>query len=158
MELELKEYTLTELGKWFGSNNPKYLHRKAIKEKKLEELKEFANYEINGNKIKITEIYVPVYTKPSKIKQNNKFYQDAIIEVIQQSPIQYYKTTAGRIIKNHKEELDKMKHTSFSTSYKYTRDNMKKMFVTEQTHGRMSRKVWCQRFYKEGVDFVCLTQ
>lgn len=60
-------YTLADLADWFGFSNPKYLHGKATKEKKLEELKNYADYEIVGKKIHILEVYEPKYVKLSKI-------------------------------------------------------------------------------------------
>lgn len=149
-------YTLADLADWFGSSNPKYLHRKATKEKKLEELKNYADYEIIGKKIHILEVYEPKYVKLSKIQENNKKYQEYIVEVLSKQPIQYYKTTAGRISLNHKKDLNEMHHSSFNTIYKYTRNNMKSMFITDQTHGQQVGKVWCRRFYNDEVDFVLL--
>ena len=162
MELLLEEgktYTLKDLAEWFGSNNPKYLHRKAVKEKKLEELKLFANFIEDGKKIKILEVYEQKYIKQSKREKNDKFYQQAIIEVIDKAPLQYYKTAAGRIAQSHKTELAQMNHNSFETTYTYTRRNMKKMFVDEQTHGQVSdKKVWCKRFYNSEYDFMPISE
>ena len=62
-ELELKVYTNKEIAQWFGIT-PNYFSKN--KEKKLEELKAFADFEQVGNKqkkIKITHIYEPVYFK-----------------------------------------------------------------------------------------------
>lgn len=71
MELEEgKIYSGKELAQWFGIRPDSY---KANKQKKLEELKVFADYELVGNKTKkvqIKKVYNPIYSK-----QGSESYQ-----------------------------------------------------------------------------------
>lgn len=150
---EGKIYSLKDLSEWFGYG-PRYLHKATTRDKKLTELKEYyADYELIGKKIKVFNIRQDTYEKRSKREKNDQFYQEAIVKLINEAPLQYYKTAAGRITQSHKEKLEAMHHNSFETAYTYTRRNMKKMFVTEQTHGHVSDKVWCQRFFGADYDF-----
>lgn len=62
-ELELKVYSNKELAEWFGITANSFSNQK---QKKLEELKAFADFEQVGNKqkkIKIKKIYEPIYRK-----------------------------------------------------------------------------------------------
>lgn len=68
-ELELKTYTQKELAEWFGIT---YNTFRMLKDKKLEELREYAEYNIINSKngrlkgIQITSIYCPIYYKSNK--------------------------------------------------------------------------------------------
>lgn len=68
-ELELKTYTQKELAEWFGITYSSFRH---VLNRKLEELKEYAEYDIINSKtgrlkgIQITSIYCPIYYKSYK--------------------------------------------------------------------------------------------
>lgn len=69
MKLENKVYTQKELAKWFNIKDNSFRH---VKDKKLEELKEYADFETITTKtgrlkgIQITNIYCPIYYKGYK--------------------------------------------------------------------------------------------
>ena len=65
MELHLGHMTLRELSEWFGYANRDGLSNasKKTKEKKLEILKTYAVYHLEGKKIIIDKIIHPIYTK-----------------------------------------------------------------------------------------------
>lgn len=85
--MELKKDTLYNIGQiaqWFGLKGKKFSND-TQKNKKLQQLKLFANYELRGNKIKkvfIKQVYQPVYSKQGsksyQIIKNNyqKYWQD----------------------------------------------------------------------------------
>lgn len=77
MELKLGKMTGKELAEWFGIGEGSF---KNNKEKKLEELKYFADYHLEGNKTKkviIDKIYEPVYSK----KEGGDTYQEVINKI-----------------------------------------------------------------------------
>lgn len=85
--MELKKDTLYSIGQiaqWFGLKGKKFSND-SQKNKKLQQLKLFASYELRGNKIKkvfIKQVYQPVYSKQGSksyqiIKDNyQKYWQD----------------------------------------------------------------------------------
>lgn len=142
---EGKIYTNEELAEWFQIKPPSFTK---TKRKKLEYLKYFADFEEVKRKIKIIKVYEPNYINPRDKESNNELYQRGIENVIKETPLQMYKTCTGRVIQQGK-EIKKLNH-SFDTSYKYVRENLPKIAITD-------RRVWCHRYYGEEVDFIPLT-
>lgn len=60
--LELKDYTNAELAEWFGIKPDSF---KTNRKRKLEELKEYADFTVGRGKVTITNIKQPYYTKGS---------------------------------------------------------------------------------------------
>lgn len=142
---EGKTYTNEELAEWFQVKPATFTK---AKKKKLEYLKYFAEFEEIKCKVKITKVYEPNYINPRDKESNNKLYQHGIENVIKETPLQLYKTCTGRVIQQEN-EIKRLNH-SFETSYKYVRENLPKIAITE-------RRVWCRRYYGEAVDFIPLT-
>lgn len=71
--LELKTYTNAELAEWFGIKAESF---KATRKRKLEELKEYADFTVGRGKVTITNIKQPYYTKgsPSAKKIYKEFF------------------------------------------------------------------------------------
>lgn len=72
--MELQEntlYTNNQIAQWFGLKAKKFSNKQQ-KKKKLEELKNFAEYELVGNKTKkifIKQVYEPIYSKQGSKNQ-----------------------------------------------------------------------------------------
>lgn len=68
MELKLGYMSLRELSIWFGlkpTTLPNY--NRKLREKKMKILKSFCDYHLEGSKLYIDEIYIPVYSKAYEI-------------------------------------------------------------------------------------------
>ena len=67
-QLTVGKFKLSEIAEWFGIKVTSF---NAAKEKKLEELKEFADYElVSTHQIQITKVKYPFY-----VKKNSKNYE-----------------------------------------------------------------------------------
>jgi hypothetical protein len=69
MELHLGKMTWRELSRWFGLNEDTLNKGKGRREKKLEILKHYADYHLEGrsNKLYIDRIYIPEFSKTHEI-------------------------------------------------------------------------------------------
>ena len=91
---EGKIYNNSQLAEWFQVKPATFTKSK---QKKLEYLKNFAEFEEIKCKVKITKVLEPNYINPRDKESNNKAYQHDIVEVIQEEPLQMFKTCTGRI-------------------------------------------------------------
>ena len=113
-QLELKIYTNKELAEWFGITQSSF---SKYKEKKLEELKAFADFKQVGNKqkkIQITYIYEPVYNKQGSA--NFKKIKDQVDEVWDVSGLDTCKRVSEKIMEKNNYALA----IKDSTVYNYT--------------------------------------
>ena len=113
-QLELRLYTSKELAEWFGISPTSFYK---YREKKLEELKAFADFEQVGNKqkkIKITYIYEPVYSKQGSA--NFKKIKDQVDEVWDASGLDTCKRVSEKIMEKNNYALA----IKDSTVYNYT--------------------------------------
>lgn len=144
---EGKVYNNSQLAEWFQVKPATFTKSK---QKKLEYLKNFAEFEEIKCKVKITKVLEPNYINPRDKESNNKAYQHDIVEVIQEEPLQMFKTCAGRITLLKNSQTKKLGH-SFRTMYKYTRENLR--IVAED-----NEKIWCRRYYNNEFDFKPLAK
>lgn len=113
-QLELKIYTSKELAEWFGISPASFYK---YREKKLEELKAFADFKQVGNKqkkIQITYIYEPVYSKQGSA--NFKRIKDQVDEVWDASGLDTCKRVSEKIMEKNNYALA----IKDSTVYNYT--------------------------------------
>lgn len=155
MELQVGQiYSNSDLAEWFGIKVDSF--RKS-KKRKLEVLSEFAEFEVVGNKILITNVFEPVYIKNYKIKKNDAFYIEKTTEVIQENPIQTCINITEIIRQRYPNELIEMHHNSKGTSYYYVRKNVKEMFIgvdgKPPTHGIFAGWVWCKKIYVDELKY-----
>lgn len=141
-QLELKVYTNKELAEWFGIT-PNALSKS--KQKKLQELKAFADFEEVGNKqkkIKIVRIYQPVYYKQGS--QNFKKIQSQVDEVWDDSGLDTCKRVSQKIIEKGKYALA----IAESTVYNYTLKSRDALYGRpfDQKGGILGkcRYLWCK--------------
>lgn len=113
-QLELRLYTSKELAEWFGISPASFYK---YREKKLEELKAFADFEQVGNKqkkIKITYIYEPVYSKQGSANFNK--IKDQVDKVWDASGLDTCKRVSEKIMEKNNYALA----IKDSTVYNYT--------------------------------------
>ena len=118
---EGKIYNNSQLAEWFQVKPATFTKSK---QKKLEYLKNFAEFEEIKCKVKITKVLEPNYINPRDKESNNKAYQHDIVEVIQEEPLQMFKTCAGRITLLKNSQTKRLGH-SVRTMYNYTRENLR---------------------------------
>ena len=114
-KLELKIYSNKELAEWFGITANSFSNQK---EKKLKELRAFADFEQVGNKqkkVKITYIYEPVYSKQGCATFNK--IKDQVDEVWDESGLDTCKRVSEKIMEKNNYALT----VKDSTVYNYTR-------------------------------------
>ena len=140
-------YTNADLAAWFGVKESTF---KCSKVKKLEYLKQFADFEEIKGKVKILKVYESEYVNPHNKANNNKLYQKDIAEVIKECPLQMFKTCTARIQELPNAQTAKLQH-KFNTAYKYTRENLRKIADGHE-------RVWCQRHYDGPVSFTPLPE
>lgn len=140
-----KIYTNEEMAEWFGIKKKSFTD---TKKKKLEILKDFADFEEAKGKIKILEVYEAEYISSRDRANNDKLYQKDIEKVIKKQPLQLFKTCAGRIQLLENSETKKLNH-AFRTAYDYTRRNLREI-------AKGDKKIWCERRFGEERDFIPL--
>lgn len=111
-ELTTGKFKITELAEWFGI---KVSSLKSTKEKKLEELKEFADYElVSSHQILITKVKYPFYVK--KNSKNYEIIKKQITKTWNPDGIDTCKRVSNQIYKEKHNELT----LTESTTYNYT--------------------------------------
>lgn len=134
--MQLKEntlYTNQDICKWFGLKGGRFCSADQ-KEKKLEQLKLFAEYELRGNKIKkifIKKVYQPIYDK-----KGSQSYQ------ILQNNFQNYWSNSGT-------GLDTIKRVGEAMYSDGIVDNISCGTAVEYT-GRIKRAGWGKNYVTEG--------
>lgn len=112
IELKVGLMTNNELAEWFGVKPRTFTN---AKDKKLEELKEYAVFEVLKGKINILKIKIPVYVK--KKSKNYLIIKSHIDENWNDSGLDNKKNVAEKIF-NKKEEYHL--NLKYSTTYSYT--------------------------------------
>lgn len=113
MELKQGYMTNAELAEWFGIQLSSFRTRK---EKKLEELKKFANFRvIDSKKIYIIDVYKSVYVK--KKSSDYTIVKEEFTQVYNDSKIDTASNVSKKIYNKRKEDLS----IKESTTYEYTR-------------------------------------
>lgn len=137
--------TNAEMAKWFGIAASSYSCQKA---KKLEELKNFAEFKIEKGKVVITKVLNPIYTK-----QSSKAYQlirSKIDECWNEDGLDSCKRVGKQIQKELKNELSVVE----STVYTYTRRGRNELYgVPFQNNGTIGSctYLWCKK-EGDGID------
>ena len=112
IELSVGKIKVTELAEWFGVSKATFAN---TKKKKLEELKEFADYElISKQQIQITKIKCPIYVK--KHSKNYEIIKKQITKTWNPDGIDTCKRVSNQI---YKEKCNELTLTESST-YNYT--------------------------------------
>lgn len=140
MEILTSGYkTGSELAKWFGISLSTYKNQKA---KKLEELKNFAEFKIEKGKVVITKVLNPIYTK-----QSSKAYQ-LIRSKIDECWSEDGLDSCKRVGEQVKEELKKELSLAPSTVYNYTRKGRNELYgVPFKERGAIGSctYLWCKK-------------
>lgn len=105
--LEEGLFTNAELAAWFGVKETSF---KTTKKKKLEILKEYAEFEEKNGKIEILKVLKPVYTK----NKNYQIIKDAVD--VEWGDLNTGKRVAKKIYKKYEKQLT----VKESTTYRYT--------------------------------------
>ena len=110
IKLEIREYNNTELAEWFGIKSKSF---RDTKKKKLEELKDFAEFEeLPKGKILITAIKYPIYIK--KKSKLYEYYRQEVPKHWRKNEVDTCARVAAAICKNNKD-------LKLSTGEEYTR-------------------------------------
>lgn len=142
LHLQTGRYLNKELAEWFGIN-PNSFNK--CKERKLEELKNFANYHMEGKKVVIDKVLVPVYNKrgsDSYLRVKNK-----IDEVWDETGLDTCKRVSGEIYDILTNEDNDFNITPGTVEF-YTRAGRNELygkpFTNGGTLGRCSY-LWCKK-------------
>lgn len=139
-ELKTGVVQTKELAEWFGIKPSSF---NVTKQKKLEELKDFADYQIiSSTKIKITKVKNPIY-----IKQQSKAYQ-LIINKIDECWNKDGLDSCKRVGQQISQELNKELALSPTTVYNYTRKGRNELYGTPfKSRGSLGycTYLWCKK-------------
>lgn len=142
-----KLYTNKELAVWFGISASTFSKNK---DKKLEELKRFADYELIGEKtkkVKINEVFIPYYSKSGSIA-----YQ-AVRNEIDSSWNKDGLDSCARVKYEVKKKLPAEIKISDSTIYDYTIKGRNELYGRPFMEAGLLGKceyIWCKKEGEEG--------
>lgn len=141
-QLEVKVYSSKELAQWFGISPTSFYK---YREKKLEELRAFADFEQVGNKqkkIKIICVYEPVYCKQGS--NNFRKIKDQVDEVWDDSGLDTCKRVSEKIMEKEKYALAIKDSTVYNYTLRSRNDLYGKPF--DQNGGSLGkcRYLWCK--------------
>ena len=141
-QLELRIYSNKELAEWFGITPASF---SKYKEKKLEQLKAFADFEQVGNvqkKIKITRIYQPIYCKQGSATFNK--IKSQVDEVWDPDGLDTCKRVSQKILEKNQYALA----IADSTAYNYTLRSRNDLYGRpfDEAGGSLGhcRYMWCK--------------
>lgn len=138
-ELIVGKVANKDLAEWFGINPNTFNHSK---EDKLNELKNFAEFHMEGKKVVIDKIINPVYTK-----QGSKAYQmikDKVDDFWSDNGLDSCKRVSNQIVKFYGNELQ----VGDSTAYNYTRKGRNELYGKPfQEGGSLGSCIytWCKK-------------
>ena len=139
MQLKLGIMTNKELAEWFGITDASF---KSLKKKKLEELKNFAEFEEVKGKVNITKIIVPTY-----VKLGSKAYQ-RIKDEVDKEWSEDGLDSCSRVSLKIGEKLKNELAIAPGTIYNYTRQSRNELYgVPFQERGSIGSCVylWCKK-------------
>ena len=113
MELKLGVMTNAELAEWFGIKEKSFTTNRA---KKLEELSQFAEFDILKGKVEITKIHRPVYIK--KRSRNYQIVQEGFKKHLCPNGLDTMRRISKKIYAENKNELT----IAENTLYQYLSD------------------------------------
>lgn len=144
MELHLGIMTNKEIAEWFGIKERTF---SSSRQKRIEELKQYAKFDILRGKFDILEIYQSVY-----IKKKSKSYQtvrDNFEKTWNENGLDLASRVANQIYQEHKDEIN----VSERTNYVYTLDVKTELYgsAKKKTKGSkgISYYVWSKRHSKD---------
>ena len=111
-ELKLGYMTNAELAEWFGIKPNSFRNTKT---QKLEELKRFAEFEVEKTKVRITKIYKSTYVK--KKSADYSIVKAEFTQVYNKSKIDTASNASKKIYRKRKDDLT----IKESTTYEYTK-------------------------------------
>ena len=131
--------TNAELAEWFGIKPNSFRNTKT---QKLEELKRFAEFEVEKTKVRITKIYKSVYVK--KKSADYSIVKEEFTQVYNKSKIDTASNVSKKIYNKRKSDLT----IKESTTYEYTREARNELygkpFVGKGTLGTC-RYIWVKK-------------
>lgn len=147
-QLHLGIMTNKELAEWFGLKKEKSF--RDTRAKKLEQLKEYAEFENMRGKVNITKIIKPIYTKGSK---NYKLIKEKTQEQWNKTGLDTCRLVADKIKEKYGENLT----VSDTTLYTYTctskRELWGKCFVSAGELGKCEYEL-CKQINNECIPFT----
>ena len=117
-ELKLGKVTNKELAEWFGIKPSSFANMKA---KKLEELKNYADFEIKNRSIYIKEIYISEYIRTKHFD----LVKDSLVELWCPNNLDTCKNVTKKLTKKYDKKVLPLEE---STLYKYTRISRDDLF------------------------------
>ena len=138
---ELKEGKISnkDLAEWFGISSTTFNH---AKDKKLEELKNFALFHLEGKKVVIDKVLNPIYSK-----QSSKAYQmvrDKVDEFWNPTGLDSCKRVSHQIVEYYGDQLQ----VADTTAYNYTRKGRNELYgIPFEAPGTLGSCVytWCKK-------------
>ena len=131
--------TNAELAEWFGIKPNSFRNTKT---QKLEELKRFAEFEVEKTKVRITKIYKSVYVK--KKSADYSIVKEEFTQVYNKSKIDTASNVSKKIYRKRKDDLT----IKESTTYEYTREARNELygkpFVGKGERG-VCRYIWAKQ-------------
>ena len=119
MELQTGKMSTKELSQWFGTSYNRFRH---IKNQKLNELKEYCNFEEIYGGVIIKDIYISEYVNTNQ--SNYNIVESHVDEEWDVSGLDTKKNVSNKIYAKHKEELT----IQLSTTYNYVRKACNKLY------------------------------
>lgn len=141
MELRLGKMTSKELAEWFEVSYSTF-RKKENKDKKLQELKEYADFEEVYGGVIISAIKEKKYVKDAK--KSKEIILNALDEEWAESGLDTCSNVAIKIYDKHKDELT----IADSTAYNYTIAARKELYgVPFQNGGKLGNciYIWCKK-------------
>lgn len=117
MELKLGIMTNAELAEWFGVKPKTFVNSKA---KKLEELKEYAEFKESRGKVEIITIFYPVYIQ--KKSRNYELVRAGFEKNLNPQGLDTIKRVTEQIIEDCQEELQLEVNTTYRYGLEYAKE------------------------------------
>lgn len=128
-----------ELAEWFGITAGSF---RACKKQKLEELKHFADYKLEGAKVRILTVYNPKYVK--RRSADYSIVKEEFTQVYNRTNIDTASNVSKKIYNKRKSDLT----IKESTAYEYTREARNELygkpFVGKGERG-VCRYIWAKQ-------------
>lgn len=144
MELKIGIMTNQEMAEWFGIKEKSF---RTTRQKKLEELKEYAIFEDMRGKVNIKQIIKKVYTKGSR---DFKLIKEKTREQWNESGLDTCRLVAAKIAKKYRQELK----VSDNTLYNYTCISKRELWG--KTFGAGGEIGHCVSELCKVIDNVCI--
>jgi len=152
MELKTGKITIRELADWFGITSHSLSQTKA---RKLKELRNFANFHLDGNKIIIDEVIISKYNK--QVSQNYSKVKDRVDPTWSETGLDSCRRVS-QVIYTELVQKDKDFVLQDTTVYDYTRRARNELYGKpfDLIGGELGKceYVWCKRNADGSYDFL----